>query len=163
MTHFLFFIADAKLGTRYTQTVNNTLKIQYEVRDKVDEVFGLQLHEGLTTFNESVVGSSPQVELMVAAYDETKFLLGGIKGHTQHGWLYVGWLWVSENCRHSGVGSRLMILAEQEAKKRGCHSSYLNTFSFQALEFYKKHGYEVYGELTDFPKGHSRIFLKKKL
>lgn len=129
----------------------------------MDETFGLQIQQGLTHFNASIVGSSPQLELIVAADDENKSLLGGLKGHTQHGWLYVAWLWVSENSRHSGVGSRLMILAEQEAKKRGCHSSYLNTFSFQALEFYKKHGYEVYGELTDFPKGHSRIFLKKKL
>lgn len=139
------------------------MNIQYVVKDKIDEAFGKAVSDGLTAFNDSIVGSSPLVELMVAAYDETKTLLGGIKGHTHRGWLYVGWLWVSDESRNSGVGSHLMRLAEQEAKKRGCHGSYLNTFSFQALDFYKKQGYEVFGELNNFPKGHSRIFLKKNL
>lgn len=138
------------------------MKIRYEVRDKIDEHFSTKVSDGLTAHNDSIVGSSPLIDLMVAAYDQNE-LLGGIKGHTQRGWLYVGWLWVHEKSRKSGLGSQLMKLAENEALKRGCHASYLNTYSFQALEFYKKHGYEVFGELNDFPKGHSRIFLKKNL
>ncbi len=139
------------------------MKIRYEVRDKIDDAFGVQVSDGLNSFNDSTVGISPLLDLMAAAYDENNSLLGGIKGHTQRGWLYVGWLWVSDTSRNSGLGSHLMKLAEKEALKRGCHASYLNTYSFQALEFYKKHGYEVFGELNDFPIGHSRIFLKKPL
>lgn len=139
------------------------MNIRFEVRDKIDEVFAAQVSDGLNAFNDSIAGTSPLIDLMVAAYDEQSSLLGGIKGHTQRGWLYIGWLWVSDNSRKSGIGSHLMRLAEQEGRSRGCHASYLNTFSFQALDFYKKHGYEVFGELADFPKGHSRIFLKKSL
>ena len=139
------------------------MNIQYIIKDKIDETFGKQVSDGLTAFNDSIVGSDPLRELMIAAYDENNLLMGGIKGHTHRGWLYVGWLWVSDKNRKTGLGSQLMKLAEQEAKNRGCHSSYLNTYSFQALEFYKKHGYEVFGELNDFPKGHRRIFLKKNL
>lgn len=139
------------------------MSIRYEVRDKIDDAFAAQVSEGLTAHNDSIVGVSPLIEMMVAAYDKDHLLLGGIKGHTQRGWLYVGWLWVRDDSRHLGLGTHLMKLAEKEALKRGCHASYLNTYSFQALEFYKKHGYEVFGELNDFPKGHSRIFLKKTL
>jgi hypothetical protein len=35
--------------------------------------------------------------------------------------------------------------------------------SFQAPEFYKKHGYSVWGRLEDFPPGNQRIFLQKPL
>jgi hypothetical protein len=41
--------------------------------------------------------------------------------------------------------------------------AYLDTFSFQAPDFYKKLGYEVFGELQDFPHGHQRYFMKKRL
>jgi hypothetical protein len=39
----------------------------------------------------------------------------------------------------------------------------LDTFSFQAPDFYKQHGYQVFGELQDFPSGHQRYYLKKQL
>ncbi len=56
-----------------------------------------------------------------------------------------------------------MQAAENEALARGCHGAYLDTFSFQAPDFYQKLGYEIYGKLDDFPKGHCRYFLRKKL
>ncbi len=53
--------------------------------------------------------------------------------------------------------------AELEARQRGARCAYLDTFSFQAPDFYKKQGYEVFGELRDFPEGHRRYFLRKQL
>jgi len=54
-------------------------------------------------------------------------------------------------------------MAEVEARKRGARYAYLDTFDFQAPEFYKKYGYEVFGVLEDFPSGHTRYFMKKQL
>jgi len=54
-----------------------------------------------------------------------------------------------------------MEAAESQAKARNCHAAYVDTFSFLALDFYRKCGYEVFGTLADFPKGHTRYFLKK--
>jgi len=54
-------------------------------------------------------------------------------------------------------------MAEEEARRRGCHSVHLDTLSFQALPFYQKHGYAVFGALENHPVGHTRYFLKKKL
>ena len=48
------------------------------------------------------------------------------------------------------------------AFERGCHSAWVETFSFQAPGFYRKLGYEPFGEL-DYPPGHKRIFLHKRL
>ena len=53
--------------------------------------------------------------------------------------------------------------AEQEAKKRGCHMAYVDTFDFQARGFYEKLGYSVYGELGDYAHQHTRHYLAKKI
>ena len=70
---------------------------------------------------------------------------------------------IKEELRGQGFGHRLLTLAEDEARHRGAKKAHLDTFSFQAPDFYKQHGYEVFGELQDFPPGHQRYFLSKQL
>ena len=62
-----------------------------------------------------------------------------------------------------GIDSTLLTQAEQAAMQRGCRYAYLDTFSFQAPQFYQKRGYVIFGELPNFPQGCSRFFLKKDL
>lgn len=88
-------------------------------------------------------------------------IVGGLRGATVWGWLFVSQLWVAEELRGQDFGTRLMAAAESEAKGRNCHAAYVDTFSFLALDFYRKLGYTVFGSLEDFPKGHTRYFLKK--
>jgi N-acetylglutamate synthase-like GNAT family acetyltransferase len=56
-----------------------------------------------------------------------------------------------------------LTIAEDEARQRGAKNVYLDTFSFQSPNFYKQHGYQVFGELPDFPPGYQRHFLTKQL
>lgn len=56
-----------------------------------------------------------------------------------------------------------MQQAEEEAIRRGCHGSYLDTFDFQARGFNERLGYTVFGGLEDTPPGHTRYFLRKML
>ena len=79
------------------------------------------------------------------------------------GILYIDVLLVNENHRHKGLGSTLLQKVEQEAKAMGAYLSHLETYDFQALDFYLKHGYEVFGVLEDCPKDHKRYYLKKRL
>lgn len=72
-------------------------------------------------------------------------------------------LWVNETYRHKGLGSKLLKHTEAIAKVKGATVSMLDTFDFQAEAFYLKNGYETIGEIKDFPKGHQRIYLTKKL
>jgi len=78
-------------------------------------------------------------------------------------WLYIDLLWVKDELRGLGYGHRILTLVEQEARQLGAKNAYMDTFSFQALDFYKQHGYQLFGELNDFPPGHQRYFLKKQL
>ncbi|AXB41701.1 GNAT family N-acetyltransferase [Amycolatopsis albispora] len=90
-------------------------------------------------------------------------LLGGIAGHTGYGWLFIAQLWVAESMRGRGFGSSLLRAAENEGRRRGCRSAWLDTYSFQARPFYEAHGYRVFGELPGFPAGYRKLFLAKAL
>jgi ribosomal protein S18 acetylase RimI-like enzyme len=102
-------------------------------------------------------------ELGVILCDENATTVGGVVGATVWGWLHIREFWVAESRRGVGWGSRLLERAELEAVRRRCHHAYLDTFDFQALGFYRRHGYTVFGSLRDFPRGHVRYFVQKQL
>ncbi|HET8726474.1 MAG TPA: GNAT family N-acetyltransferase [Alphaproteobacteria bacterium] len=135
------------------------------VTDTPDEADLDAIRAGLTAHNRFWVGTSERRMLAVLTKDADGRVLGGLRGYTGWGWLYVEHLWVSEALRGSGVGSELLHRAEEEATLRGCRAVWLDTFSFQARRFYEKLGYTVFGTLDDFPadRGHSRHFLQKRL
>jgi ribosomal protein S18 acetylase RimI-like enzyme len=90
-------------------------------------------------------------------------ILAGLYGATYWDWLHIKLLWVDKSLRGQGIGQRLMQMAEAEAVQRGCHAALVDTHSFQAEGFYARLGYEVFGRLEDFPLGHQRIYLQKRL
>ena len=118
---------------------------------------------GLLAFNQQFVSTAGGGPLNIFLRDEHGVLAGGLLGYVFWGWLYVETLWLAEAARRQDLGSRMLDLAEQEAARRGCRHANLDTMDFQALPFYLKHGYTVWGQLDNFPEGHSRIFLRKDL
>ena len=117
---------------------------------------------GLTAFNEADVGPAGRQPLTVVVRDVME-IVGGISGYTAWGWLYVQWLWVAETRRGQGLATRMLAAAEQEARARGCHSAYIDTFNPMALKLYQRAGYVPFGALDDFPQGRTRTFLQKRL
>ncbi len=93
--------------------------------------------------------------------DERDAVLGGAIGHVWGGWLDLSLLWVTEPLRGKGYGKKLLEDAEDEARSQSCRGVFLNSFSFQAHPFYERLGYEVVGELSDYPPGHAYYFMRK--
>jgi hypothetical protein len=52
---------------------------------------------------------------------------------------------------------------ENDAIKLGANIAHLDTFDFQAKDFYIKQGYEIFGILEGCPIGHKRYYLFKHL
>lgn len=121
------------------------------------------IERGLENYNERFIGKDQYKPLYIIMRDSSDEIVGGIIGGTYWNWLYVRILWVREDCRGRGAGARMMQLAETEAQNRGCKNVHLDTFDFQALGFYNKLGYTVWGRLEDFTPGYTRYFLKKQL
>ena len=121
------------------------------------------IREELNQFNNERVGEDGHTPLNIVEYDANGNVIGGILGGTYWGWMYVDILWVHESHRYKGIGSKLLHEAEKEAIRRDCHHVHLDTMSWQAPEFYQKHGYEVIGILPDIPNGNQKYLLMKAL
>ncbi|RYG93568.1 MAG: GNAT family N-acetyltransferase [Alphaproteobacteria bacterium] len=119
--------------------------------------------KGLTSFNEADVGPADRRPLAVLVHDAEQSLVAGISGYTAWGWLYVQWLWVAEEKRGQQMAAHMLAAAEKEARARGCHGAYIDTFNPHALHVYQKAGYTVFGTLPNFPPGRTRSFLSKDL
>lgn len=77
--------------------------------------------------------------------------------------LYIDVLWVDASYRGLDIGRKLLLEVEEEAQKQGCYMVHLDTFDFQAKDFYLKLGYQVFGVLENCPQGHNRYFMSKIL
>ena len=119
--------------------------------------------DGIHKYNIEKGGELNSESLCYVVQGTDDEVLGGVIGSTFWDWLYIDLMWIKEELRGQGYGRRLLKLAEEEARKRGAKNAYLDTFSFQAPGFYKKYGYQVFGELNNFPPGHQRYFLTKQL
>jgi ribosomal protein S18 acetylase RimI-like enzyme len=121
------------------------------------------VRDHLDFYNVGVTGVSAYYSVNLFVKNERGEVMGGLLGSVWGGWLHITYLWVDDAVRGQRWGSKLMDQAEDYARERGCHSATLDTHSFQARPFYEKRGYEVFGTLDDYPKGHTKFFLKKKL
>lgn len=118
---------------------------------------------GVGDYNHAQAGDNKFQRLCYALYGPDEEIVGGILCEIYWGWLYIDLLWVQDELRGQGHGHRLLTIAEDDARQRGAKHAYLDTFSFQAPAFYTQHGYQVFGELQEFPPGHQRYFLTKQL
>jgi GNAT superfamily N-acetyltransferase len=117
----------------------------------------------LSEYNRKMMPGSNFKRLDIVVRNAEGEVVGGLRGETYWDWLYVDILGLREEARGQDIGTQLLAMAEQEAVARGCHSAYLDTFSFQALPFYQKQGYEIFGALDNYPGEHKRYFLCKRL
>ncbi len=111
------------------------------ITDAGDEEIRKAIVEPLVAYNDSKAGPSLTRPIAVVVRDNTDSVVGGMWGHTGYGWLFTQFLVVPEHLRGRGIGTQVMRLAESEAIKRGCHHAWLDTFQFQAREFYERLGY----------------------
>ncbi len=98
--------------------------------------------------------------LFILAHDAAGEQVGGLMGETQFAWLKISVMAVAEQVRRRGIGRRLVALAEEEAKSRGCQYAYVDTLDYQAPDFYRALGYAVAGTLENWDShGHTKILL----
>jgi GNAT superfamily N-acetyltransferase len=123
--------------------------------------------DGLYNYNmEQVPATNPEnwIPFEYVVRNEDQEIIAGILSTLGY-WngLEIKILWVNEDYRKSGIGTKLLTETENNAKAKGAIISFLDTFDFQAKDFYLKNGYSIFGILDDFPAGHKRYYLQKRL
>jgi GNAT superfamily N-acetyltransferase len=124
----------------------------------VDEIFAL-----IRAHNDAQIEVWQPERFGFFARDDQGQFLGGVYGVVARGWLYLDGIAVAKAARRQGLASQLLQAAEEEARQRGCHHVWLETYSFQAKPFYERHGYTIFGTLNDYPIGYCRYFMQKAL
>ncbi len=117
----------------------------------------------LIAFNRQRHGPPASRPFTLTLRDAADRTVGGAYGGTAYGWAFVEVLFVPEEVRGQGYGSRLIAAVETLARERGCLGVWLDTFAFQAPGFYRSLGFVAFGEVPDHPPGSRRIFLLKRL
>ena len=121
------------------------------------------LEDRLYEYNVASTGISDGRLLAIFLRDDHRNIIAGLYGWTWGGCCEVKTLWVHAGLRGKGLGTRLMVAAEQEARQRGATQMILNTHSFQAPGFYERLGFERVGYNQDYPVGYQLILLRKRL
>lgn len=102
--------------------------------------------------------------LNLVAYNSDHEIVGGLLAETQFEWLKIHILVVAEHVRGQGIGRRLMTMAEDEAKRRGCKRAFVDTMGFQSPDFYPRLQYQLAGKLENWDShGHGKYLYTKRL
>ncbi len=146
------------------------MTIETIISENEEKEFGEFLHNQIKEFNNRhsphhLAARQPGAvtPLYLILKDESGNAIGGLSADTHWGWLEVHNFYLPPELRGQGWGASLLHTAEEIARKRGCHSCFLWTFEFQARTFYERQGYEVVGQLKDYPPGSAFYWMRKQL
>lgn len=90
--------------------------------DEAEQVIG----KGLSAFNDEVTGINDRQPLAVVVQDpNTDAVLGGVSGRTSLDLLFLNVFHLPKQLCGAGLGSRIMHMAEEEARRRGYCSGVL--------------------------------------
>jgi GNAT superfamily N-acetyltransferase len=134
------------------------------VTDELDPADIAVITDGLIAYDLGQTGYRDFRRLAVFVRDpQTGKVVGGLLGRSEFGLVYVEWLFLPEDLRRARIGSRVLAMAEDEGRRRGCTRITLTTLSVEAPGFYKKRGYDVAATIDCEPPGLTRYYMMKKL
>ena len=137
---------------------NMRLKLENMESEKTQQLANL-----IKEYNRSKREPSRSEPLNIYVEDEQGNLMAGMVAETFGNWLEIEYLYVREDLRGQGLGSRILKMAEKESRERRCKYSFVDTFNFQAPKFYEKHGYKEVFSLKKYPYTGERYYYTKEL
>jgi len=133
-------------------------RLENKASQKAQEIGNL-----IRAYNRSKREEAESEPLNLYVEDEKGNLMAGLGAETFGDWWGIEYLFVKEESRGQGIGSKLLQEVESEAKKRNCQFAFVNTYQFQAPDFYKRHGYKEVFTLQDYPYTGQRFYYQKDL
>ena len=136
--------------------------LTFHTLDKPNEHFIRSLRSALIHHDESITGHIKIQRLGICVNDSSGGTVAAIYGWIEWGWLYVDLLWVDKDFQNQGLGTKLLLKLEQLATEQGINRAYLDTGSFEAPDFYKKHGYEIFSQM-DITADDGKNYIKYEM
>lgn len=149
---------NSELTTRNSNNMSVGSKLEITKFDMVDKPVYNFVINGLKGYNDKF-SIRNQLDFSIVAECDN-ITIAAVIGESKYDWLIIQYIFVNEIFRNNGIGSKLINAAIDLAKMRKCKGIHLDTFEFQARDFYIKQGFHVFGEIEDHPSGYKRFFLK---
>ena len=135
------------------------------------EITDTELHLQDAHFREASIAQGnppkPSQRCSFVALEEGNFIgcaCGSTNGFSDKHWFYLEELFFEKVYRKQGLGAEILKKLEEKAAALGVESIYTWTAGYEAPEFYKRQGYEVFCETKNwYLSGHSRVGLRKAL
>jgi len=131
--------------------------------DNTESQKAQEIGDLIRSYNRSKREAAESEPLNLYVEDDSGQVMAGLVAETFGNWLEIEYLFVKEDLRGQGIGSQLLQQAESEAKNRNCRFAFVNTYQFQAPDFYKRHGYKEVFTLQDYPYTGKRFYYQKNL
>jgi len=139
-----------------------TFLITQGLHTQAKEVVENELYKyNLKHFPEDLRGKYEEIQIFLK--DENGNVRGGIVAEVCWNWLEIHTFMIDENKRKCGFGTKLLLALEEIAFAKQCDFIKVDTLSFQALGFYEKHGYQVFGTLNNVGRDFQHYYLTKEL
>jgi GNAT superfamily N-acetyltransferase len=136
--------------------------VEFLVEDQPDPIEIEFLEMQIRREASDAMGLGDEVDLAIFVR-EAGVVVAGISGWTWGDCCELQNLWVEPNLRGRGLATRLLAAAEAEATARGCSQTVHFTYAFQARALYERNGYELLGQVEDFPSGTDVLWFHKSL
>ena len=140
---------------------HQTAALAFSTTDTPSAEALLAVDEGLEAHNQAAAPLADVRPMAAFAHDASGRLVGGTVGRTWGRCCELQELWVDGALRSQGMGSRLLQDFEAHARQRGCSVFYLTTLSFQAPDFYRRHGYGELARIDGYPNSIVKYLMHK--
>ena len=138
--------------------------VDISVTDELAAADAAVISDGLRAYYVSQAGYYDFRPLAVFVREpQTGKVIGGLHGRSEFGLLYIAWFFLPEDQRRARIGSRVLAIAEEEGRRRGCSRIALTTLSIEAPGLYLKPGYDIAATIDCEPPGLTRYYMVKKL
>ncbi len=137
----------------------------YETTNATQEDL-IEISKNLIIYNNNQVAFTqdpPFTQLNFVIKDHDKIIGGIIAQIACWEMVEIDALWIDENYRGKGLATNLLEMVENKALEKNCRIAQLDTFDFQAKDFYEKLDYSVFGTIENIPQGHNHYYMKKML
>lgn len=139
-----------------------TFHITKELNKKDKQYINDELFKyNLSYFPKDLEGRYEEICLFLK--DDNDIIRGGITSEICWNWLEIHTFMIDEDIRKSGYGTKLLTELEKIALEKECDFIKVDTLSFQALDFYKMNGYQVFGSIDNVGRDYTHYYLKKDL
>ncbi len=121
------------------------------------------IENGIHTYSEAYEPEYESVDCDKKLVDQNgRFAAGVIADVDKGAYGFIDAVFVEEPLRHQGLGTHLLKEVEKLAKKNGASMILTNAGDWN-VDFFKKNGYLLRGELKGVPKGHDCYELYKMI